>query len=75
MAHKVHAGLMKWRLSVQVGDLVTMYYSDWRGEWGIGIIVESGIEGFNKFLVHWSKLNISSWEGREMLVGVINESR
>lgn len=57
---------------MQVGDLVTMGYSDRSGsdEWGVGIIVESGKDIFNKSLVYWSKLEASSWERREMLVSI-----
>ena len=57
---------------MKVGDLVTMSYSNRSGsdEWGVGIIVESSEDIFNKFLVYWSKLETSSWERREMLVSV-----
>ena len=61
------------KLLMNIGDLVTMDYSDWSDgdEWGIGIVVE--IEGYppkKYYEVHWSKLGALSWENREMLVSV-----
>jgi len=60
---------------VQVGDLVTMDWSDWDGgdEWGIGLVVEIDMGIFYKVAVLWSKIGLS-WEEIDMLE-VISASR
>jgi len=66
------------KLLMNIGDLVTMDYSDWPegDEWGVGIIVEIDKDRFYNdagIAIYWSKIGLS-WENREMLVGV-NENR
>ena len=53
---------------MQIGDLVTMDYSDWPegDEWGIGLVVGIDKGVFYKTVVHWSKIGLS-WEETDML--------
>ena len=60
---------------MQVGDLVTMDWSDWDGgdEWGTGLVVGIDKGVFYKIAVFWSKIGLS-WEESDNLE-VINASR
>jgi len=53
---------------MNVGDLVTMDYSDWPegDQWGVGLVMKIDAGVFYKTVVNWSKIGLS-WEETDML--------